>query len=118
MTDDEIRAALPHIAPMLKKYPRITRRYVEDQIACSRARGYVVMLDAVVEQMGGIAVPVLGPDGRPMGALSVAALSERIAAREAVLAAGLRAEVATIAACWDVKPALRHARAPGQMAAQ
>ena len=118
MHDDEIRAALPHILPMLEKYPRITRRFLENQIARSRSRGCVVMLDAVVEQMGGIAVPILGPDGHPMGALSVAALSERIASRETALAAGLRAEVATIAACWDVKHTLRHARAPGQMDAQ
>ena len=118
MSDDEIRAALPHILPMLKNYPRITRRFLEDQIPCSRARGYVVMLDAVVAQMGGIAVPILGPDARPMGALSVAALSGRIATRESVLAEGLRAEAASIAACWDAKPASRHARASGQMAAQ
>jgi DNA-binding IclR family transcriptional regulator len=101
LPDGEIRAALQHIHPMLQKYPRITRSFLRQQIARARSRGYVVMLDAVVEQMGGIAVPILASDGRPMGALSVAALSERIAAREAALAAALRAEVASIAASWE-----------------
>lgn len=118
MTEDEIRAALPHIEPMLHKYPRITRKFLQKQIARARSRGYVVLLDTVVEQMGGIAVPILGPDGRPMGALSVAALSERIAKREPALAAALRAEATTIAAYWGGKHVPRGANAPARLAAQ
>ena len=117
MPEDEIRAALPHIRPMLQKYPRFTRRFLQQQIARSRSRGYAVMLDAVVEQMGGIAVPIPGPDGRPLGALSVAALSERIAMREPALVAGLRAEAAAIAAPWNTGSASSHADAAAPLAA-
>jgi DNA-binding IclR family transcriptional regulator len=118
MNHDEFRAALPHIEPMLRKYPRITRKILLQQIALARARGYVVVLDAVVEHMGGIAVPILGPDGRPMGALSVAALSERIATREVVLASGLRDEAATIETYWDPEQALHSANAPASPGVQ
>ena len=105
MSDEEIRAALPHIEPMLAKHPRITRKLLQKQIAIARTRGYVMLLDAVVEQMGGIAVPILGPDGHSMGALSVAALSERITSREQALAGALRAEASAIARHWNGKPA-------------
>ena len=44
--------------------------------------------------MGGIAAPVLGADGRPVAALSIAALNERITERETELAAGLQREAA------------------------
>lgn len=118
MAEDEIRAALPHIEPMLRKYPRITRRFLQEQISLARSLGYVVFLDVVVEKMGGIAVPILGPNGRPMGALSVAALSDRIATREAALAAELRAEAANIAAYWDVQDVAHGAKAPARSRAQ
>ena len=103
MTQAEIDVALPYIEAMLLRYPRITRKFLRQQIALSRARGYVLLLDVVVERMGGIAVPILGPDGRPLAGLSVAALSERIVARESSLAAALDAEAASIASYWDAK---------------
>lgn len=118
MTEDEIGAALPHIEPMLRTYPRITREFLQQQMARARSRGYVVLLDAVVEHMGGIAVPILGPDDRPMGALSVAALSERIATREPAIATALRTEVAAIAAYWDGKRVPRGANSPAHLNAQ
>jgi len=117
MPDEEARAALPHVEPMLEKYPRITRKILQKQIGLARTRGYVLLLDAVVEQMGGIAVPILGSDGRPLGALSVAALSERIATREQALAAALQAEAAAVAGFWAAKPA-RSSHSPARAGTQ
>jgi DNA-binding IclR family transcriptional regulator len=98
MPDHEIEAILPIVAARLGRYPRITPRLLEKQIAASRERGYVVLLDVVVERMGGVAMPIPGPDGRPAGAISIAALTERITRREGELAAALKREVAACSA--------------------
>ncbi len=50
--------------------------------------------------MGGIAVPLLDYEGRPLGALSVAALSERILFREAKMARRLKEEARRITSAW------------------
>jgi hypothetical protein len=63
-----------------------------------------VLLDLIVERMGGIAMPVLGSDGRPVAAISIAALTERITSREEALAAALKREVAECEAAWRRGP--------------
>jgi len=50
--------------------------------------------------MGGIGAAILGPNGAPLGALSIAALNERIESREPALAGALRDEVQAIAQSW------------------
>ena len=93
----EQEAALDVVAAQLTRegrYPRITRALLAERCAEARGRGYAVLLDVVVERMGGIAAPILGADGRPVAALSIAALNERIGEREAELAAGLLREAA------------------------
>jgi DNA-binding IclR family transcriptional regulator len=100
MPDREIEALMPLVAARLERYPRITRRVLEEHIEASRKRGYATILDLVVEHMGGIAVPVLGADGRPVAAISIAALTERIVSREEALAAALKREVAECETAW------------------
>lgn len=94
LPDAEIEALMPSILSNLGRYPRITRKALDRHIAQARKQGYAVMLDLVVDRMGGIAMPILGGDGRPVAAISVAALTERIVSREAVLAEALRREAA------------------------
>src|SRR5262245_21422788 len=94
MSDREIEAVMPMIASRLGRHPRITPRLLEKHIADSRRRGYALMIDVVVEQMGGIAMPILGGDGRPAAAISIAALTDRVTSREEALAAALKREVA------------------------
>ncbi|MGF6526833.1 IclR family transcriptional regulator [Variovorax sp. PvP013] len=101
MPEAERQAALAVIAPQLQRYPRITARLLEDHARAARERGHAVLLDVVVERMGGIAVPILGADGRPVAALSIAALNERITSREAELAQALRHEAATCEVLWS-----------------
>ena len=93
MPDAEIDALMPSIIGGLARYPRITRKALERHIAASRERGYAVMLDLVVDKMGGLAMPILGGDGRPVAAISVAGLTERIVSRERALAEAVRREI-------------------------
>ena len=92
MPDTEIEAVMPVLVEKLQRYPRIDQRVLERHIVESRSRGYALMVDLVVDRMGGIAVPILGSDGRPVAAISIAALTERIFSREAQLAEALLRE--------------------------
>lgn len=97
LPERERDAALELVAAQLARsgrYPRIDRALLADKAAESRAQGHAVLLDVVVERMGGIAAPILGADGRPVAALSIAALNERITERQSALAAALRREAA------------------------
>jgi DNA-binding IclR family transcriptional regulator len=100
MPDEELQAVMPLVAARLERYPRITPKLLEKHALQSRKRGYALLLDVVVPRMGGIAVPVLGQDGRPAAALSIAALSERITSREDALATALKREAAACEAGW------------------
>ncbi len=103
LPDAERNAVLDVVAaqlPRLPSAPRIDRALLQAKAAESRARGYVVLLDVVVERMGGVAVPILGLDGRPLAALSIAALTDRITSREAELAQALQREAASCQAQW------------------
>lgn len=104
MPERERAAVMPtieaHIQVNSARYPRISRRLLEEKGAEARERGYVVLLDVVVDRMGGIAVPVLGTDGRPVAALSIAALTDRITSRERELAQALQREAAICEAQW------------------
>jgi DNA-binding IclR family transcriptional regulator len=103
----EQEAALDVVAAQLARsgrYPRIDRTLLADRCAQARERGYAQLLDVVVERMGGIAAPILDAEGRPLAALSIAALNERITEREAELVAGLRHE-ATL--CQSLLPRSR-----------
>lgn len=82
LPDDEVDALISESMPRIAaRYPKISERLLRDSIARSRQQGFAVLLDVVVERMGGVALPILGTDGRPLGALSIAALRERIVER-------------------------------------
>jgi DNA-binding IclR family transcriptional regulator len=97
LPDEEIDALLPQTAVALNNHPKLTLDKIRDNVREARELGYVLVLDQVVDRMGAVGVPVLGLDGRPIAALSIAALSERIAARTEELVAALRQEAAHIA---------------------
>jgi DNA-binding IclR family transcriptional regulator len=104
MPDRQIEALMPMVVARLERYPRITRSVLEDHIEQSRKRGYAMILDLIVERMGGIAMPILAADGRPVAAIAIAALTERITSREETLAAALKREVAECVAAWRHGP--------------
>lgn len=91
LPDDEVRAVLDQVEPALRvRYPRISRALVEDAVAAARRVGHALLLDVVVERMGGLAVPVFGADGRPVAAISIAALSDRLSTRLDLLVPAMR----------------------------
>lgn len=106
LPDDEVETVLSLIEPGLaKRYPRITRELLMTEIALARQRGYAMLLDVVVDQMGGIGVPILGGDGKPIGAISVAALTQRIAQRLPLLVPALKQAGAELSAHYSQREA-------------
>ncbi|AOZ02158.1 IclR family transcriptional regulator [Cupriavidus sp. USMAHM13] len=100
LPDAEVEAALQCLAPALNRYPRISTALLRREVEATRERGYAVLLNVVVERMGGIAVALPDPDGYPLAALSIAALNERISERETALARALRREADAVCAAW------------------
>jgi DNA-binding IclR family transcriptional regulator len=106
LPDDEIEAILGLLAPVFRqRYPKITRELLKSEIALARQRGYTLLLDVVVEQMGGIGVPVLGGDGKPVAAISIAALNQRITPRLPALVPALKKAGAELSAHYAQKAA-------------
>ena len=106
LPDDEVDTVLNLLAPVFRKrYPRIGRELLTTEIALARQRGYTLLLDVVVDQMGGIGVPILGGDGKPIGAISLAALSQRISARLPLLVPALKKAAAELSAQYAQREA-------------
>lgn len=101
MDDSEAQAVLPPVHQRLReRYPRYSVDLMEQMTARARKLGHAMLLDVVVEKMGGLGVAVRGPSGRAIAALSVAALSERVESREQELAQALAAEARAIERAW------------------
>jgi len=54
----------------------------------------------LVDRMGAVGVPIIGPEGKPIGALAIAALSDRISSRLENMVEMLKREADVVA---DVK---------------
>lgn len=96
-SDAEIEALLPIIEQRLGQYPKVNRKWIEDEIPKARDRGYTLMLNVLVDRMGAVGVPVLGPEGKPIAALAIAALSDRITSRLEMMVEMLRREADNVA---------------------
>lgn len=97
-SDAERDAVMEALTPRYRDYPRLSITALRRRVLESRQRGYVVVLNQLVDRIGAIGVPVLAPSGAVLAALSIAALTDRITLREAKLAAALQREAAVIAA--------------------
>lgn len=99
LPQEECDTAIELIRPRLdERYPRISPQRLRKEVQRSRENGYALLLDVVVEQMGGVAVPVFGVDGRPVAAISIAALSDRISSRLPLLVKALQQAGAELSA--------------------
>lgn len=112
LPDAEMEATLAAIIPTLRRYPHFSAAMLRREVAATRARGYALLLNVVVERMGGIAVALHDPDGYPIGAISIAALSDRISEREETLALALRREAAAVSEAWLKPGTKRISKAP------
>lgn len=97
LPDDELEVLLKQVAARLAAYPDFTVDNIRREVAESRSRGYTIVLNRIVDRMGAIGVPIIGLDGRPFAALSIAALSDRLIARENELVSVLQREAKQIA---------------------
>lgn len=96
-SDAEIEALLPIIEQRLAQYPKVNRKWIEDEIPKARDRGYTLMLNILVDRMGAVGVPVFGPEGKPIAALAIAALSDRITSRMEMMVEMLKREADNVA---------------------
>ncbi len=97
----EAQAILPAVHKALaQRYPRLSAAELLEATQRARELGHAMLLDVVVEKMGGLGVAIRGPGGRPIAALSITALSERIVPRETELACALLAEAHAIERVW------------------
>lgn len=101
LPDDEINALMPLIAQRLGNWPRLNEKVIMKLIERARKQGYALVLDLIIERMGGIAVPILGPDRRPIAAISISALTDRIRSREQTLAEALYREANFCRNAWQ-----------------
>ena len=78
LPDAEIAAILTRNAEWLKDFSGFTRDAVMRLVARTRADGYAFNDGLIVPAMNAIAVPVRDGDGRPLFALSLAAIRDRM----------------------------------------
>jgi DNA-binding IclR family transcriptional regulator len=97
LPDEELEVLVQEAEPKLLAYPGFSVESIRKDVDVSRERGYTRVLNRIVDRMGAIGVPIIGLDGRPFAALSIAALSDRLAAREDELVAALQREAKQIA---------------------
>ncbi|AUA54776.1 Negative regulator of allantoin and glyoxylate utilization operons [Achromobacter spanius] len=101
LDESEAHAVLPPVRQWLRdRYPNYPAQVMDRMTARARKAGHSMLLDVVVDKMGGLGVAVRGPSGRAIAALSVAALSDRIRSRETELAQALTAEARAIERAW------------------
>ncbi len=100
MEDDEIDVILAaNEAELLADYPNLAPPQIRDDIAVARASGFSLNPGRILANSWGIGLAIRYPNGRPAGALSIAAIDSRMQpARQVELAALMRAEVKKIEA--------------------
>jgi DNA-binding IclR family transcriptional regulator len=91
----EAAALLDRLAPLVGEW----MSGLQEDLAHARAQGHALNPGRIVAGSWGLGVAIPWPDGRPAGALSIAAIENRMTpARQADLAAALHREAAVIAA--------------------
>jgi DNA-binding IclR family transcriptional regulator len=79
LPDDEIhRIGLANQDRLARDYPRFDMEQMWQRIRQARRQGYLVNDVLEVGAVRSIAVPILDPHGRPLGAISISALQNRL----------------------------------------
>lgn len=86
-------------------YGGIDLAYLEASITQARASGWATVADKATAGMTAIGVPILGRSGEPLGAISIAAISQRMTTpRQAELARLLRTQCEVVGAALAALP--------------
>jgi DNA-binding IclR family transcriptional regulator len=84
-----------YVAPGVELDPAILWRLVRE----TRLVGHSLIHDIFIPGMGAIGIPIIGPGGAPVGALSVAAITNRLQGeRHSIIVTALQREVRTMEA--------------------
>ena len=78
LSDDEIARLIDKNAAWLARYPGHARKELLAKVADTRRRGYSLVEGRIVPGMNAMGVPILDAGGRPVAALSLAAISDRV----------------------------------------
>jgi DNA-binding IclR family transcriptional regulator len=96
MPDAERRDILKRAGARLKAYPKVTTAKIRELLADAQRNGYAFW-PALISEALVVAVPILDREGAPLGALSCAAIKERLEpARRREVAALLQREADAI----------------------
>ncbi|SDP85069.1 transcriptional regulator, IclR family [Phyllobacterium sp. YR620] len=100
LDDDEIEAALSANEPeLLKEFPELAPPQIRADIATARERGFSLNPGRILPNSWGVGLAIRYPDGRPAGALSIAAIDSRMEPdRQVELASLMRSEARKIEA--------------------
>jgi DNA-binding IclR family transcriptional regulator len=78
LSEEESTAMLQSLRPRLAHYPNASLRSLTIAVRSARANGYAFSDGFISSSVRGVAVPIMNPDGSPIGALCVAAVYERV----------------------------------------
>lgn len=96
LPEAEAKAVLARVRGRLDAYPRVSMARIRQLLADTRRQGYAFW-PALISEALVVAVPILGREGQPIGALSCAAIKERLnPRRRAHVVSLLRAEASVI----------------------
>jgi len=98
LPDDEINTTIAKNGAWLARYRGHSRKELLVLVEQTRQRGFSFVESRIIPGMNAMGVPLLGPDGRPTAALSLAAITNRISgSRVSELARMLAREAAELA---------------------
>jgi DNA-binding IclR family transcriptional regulator len=78
LPDHEISDLIEKNAAWLARYPGHSRKEMIAKVSDTRQRGFSFVEGKIIPGMNAIGVPVFGPDRRPVAALSLAAIADRL----------------------------------------
>jgi DNA-binding IclR family transcriptional regulator len=105
LPDNEIAATIERNAAWLARYRGHSRKELLAKVQDTRRRGFSFVEGKIVPGMNAMGVPILGSDGRPVAALSLAAITDRVSgSRVGELARMLAREAAELAKAMLLTP--------------
>ncbi|MDB5846405.1 MAG: transcriptional regulator, IclR family [Rhodoferax sp.] len=96
LPEEEIDAVTARNISAIARFPRLDVRRIRRAAEEARTRGYAMSANIVCIGTGGIGVPILDVEGRPIAAIGVTALARRLISQEKMLADLLLEEAALI----------------------
>lgn len=78
LPDEEQEDVLQYNLPRLREYNGYDEVFLRSEIANIRKNGYCARNTGVLQGMAGVSVPIFDREGRPVAALSVGTLAERL----------------------------------------